>query len=231
MKILKNEKGVALIMVLILSAITLAMIAGLLYFVITGTKISGMEKRYKTALEASTGGADISYDLIETRGTPLDLNTFIGDINALSPVVTTTLPTSTCQPVAAGVVAACDALEEYDPNPPPYTGLETKLKLPTICWSGCDSSVSIDPGPPGTYDMRFQLGTAPAPLYNVYVKIVDATYGNSGANPNLVKNNVIKTGSGEIVPVQILYLYTIEVLSQNSVNPLERAKTSVLYGY
>lgn len=67
MKCLKNEKGIALVMVLIFSVIALAIMAGLIYMVTSGTQISGMEKRYKTALEAGYGGADVQYQIIALR--------------------------------------------------------------------------------------------------------------------------------------------------------------------
>ena len=70
MKLLKNEKGIALVMVLILSAISLAIMAGLLYMVVSGTQISGMQKRYNTALEAGLGGVDVTYQLLAARGDP-----------------------------------------------------------------------------------------------------------------------------------------------------------------
>ena len=66
-----NEKGIALVMVLILAAIALAIMAGLIYMITAGTQISGMQKRYKTALDAGFGGTDVSYQLISARGDPL----------------------------------------------------------------------------------------------------------------------------------------------------------------
>ena len=65
--VLSNEKGIALVMILILSAIALAIMAGLIYMITAGTQISGMQKRYKTALEAGKGGTDITYQLIAAR--------------------------------------------------------------------------------------------------------------------------------------------------------------------
>ena len=59
--IFSNERGIALVMVLILSAIALAIMAALIYMITVGTQASGMQKRYRTALEAGKGGADISY--------------------------------------------------------------------------------------------------------------------------------------------------------------------------
>ena len=61
-----NEKGIALVVTLILGVIALAFIGALLYFLTSGTKISGTEKRYYTALEAAKGGADlIIADILE----------------------------------------------------------------------------------------------------------------------------------------------------------------------
>ena len=65
-----NEKGIALAIVLILSAICLAVMAGLLYMLTAGTQISGMQKRYRTAVEAGIGGVDITYQVIQARGNP-----------------------------------------------------------------------------------------------------------------------------------------------------------------
>lgn len=64
----RNEKGIALVMVLLLSVIALAIMAGLIYMLTAGTQISGMQKRYRTAQEAGLGGAAISYEFIATRG-------------------------------------------------------------------------------------------------------------------------------------------------------------------
>ncbi|MEW6713988.1 MAG: hypothetical protein AB1306_02700 [Nitrospirota bacterium] len=227
MKILNNEKGIALFMVLVLSVIMLSITAAVLYMVTEGTKSSGREKRYKTAIEAGLGGLDISYELIGTRGDTANLvNVVLAGRNA---VVSTP---AECVPSA---VAACVALDDYSAG---YTGLATKLRLPTSigtagdsCWSGCDSTLPIDPDVPATYDMSFQLGAAPDPVYDVFVKIVDTTIGNSAPSTGLVKTGVVLTNSGEITVPKINYLYTIEVLSQDAANPDERARASVLYGY
>ena len=67
-----GQQGIALVMILILAAIALAIMAGLIYMITAGTQISGMQKRYKTALDAGFGGADITFQLIAARGDPFD---------------------------------------------------------------------------------------------------------------------------------------------------------------
>ena len=69
MKILRNEKGFALAFVLILAAIALVMTLGMLFMVSRGSYVSGQQKRYRTAVEASRGGAEAILEVIATRGT------------------------------------------------------------------------------------------------------------------------------------------------------------------
>jgi len=57
MKILRNEKGFALVFVMILAVIALMMTLAMLLMVSRGSYVSGQQKRYRTALEASRGGA------------------------------------------------------------------------------------------------------------------------------------------------------------------------------
>ena len=194
-----NEKGIALVMVLILSAIALAIMAALVYMLTSGTQISGMQKRYRTALEAGVGGADVTFQLIAARGDPgIPLNNFI---------------------ITASSVGG-------------YNCLTDKLNNSTSAWNGvCSTSLVIDPTDPATYDMSFELGTPGFPKYKIYSKIVDTVEGNSGGDFGLTKTAVVATGQGEITPMSIPYLYSIEIESQNTVNPAERAKYSILYQY
>jgi hypothetical protein len=68
--ILGNNKGIALVMVLILSLISLAIMSGLIYMVTSGTQVSGIEKRYRSACEAGKSGKEIAYQVIAARGNP-----------------------------------------------------------------------------------------------------------------------------------------------------------------
>jgi len=65
-----GQEGIALVMVLILSAIALAIMAALVYMLTSGTEVSGLQKRYKSASEAGKGGADITYRVIQAAGDP-----------------------------------------------------------------------------------------------------------------------------------------------------------------
>jgi hypothetical protein len=124
-----NERGIALVLVLVVSLIVLAIMSGLIYIVISGTQISGMQKRYKTAQEAASGGADVMFALIESRGNPswpgLLLNINAEDIPVGS---------SNCL-------------------------IEKLNKSTANWNAACDSALSIDILTPTTYDMTFQLGS------------------------------------------------------------------------
>ena len=65
-----NERGIALAVVLILAAISLAIMAALVFMLTSGTQISGAQKRYKTALEAGRAGAEVTLQMIAARGNP-----------------------------------------------------------------------------------------------------------------------------------------------------------------
>jgi hypothetical protein len=67
-KIVDNEKGIALITALVLSFLGMLMIASLLTMVNTGTWLSGSKKRYHLALDAAHGGLEfITKEIIPTE--------------------------------------------------------------------------------------------------------------------------------------------------------------------
>lgn len=192
-----SEKGIALVMVLIISLIILSIMSGLIYILVSGTQVSGMQKRYKTAQEAASGGADVTFALIAARGNPgwagllLSINAEnVGGVNCLS----------------------------------------EKLNKSTANWNvNCNSSLSINSLVATTYDMSFQLGTG-ANTYTVYSKIADTIEGNSSGDIGLTKGGVV-AGTGEIQVQSFPYFYTVEIEAQNTANPAERAKYSLLYEY
>jgi hypothetical protein len=115
-QVLASESGIALAMVLILAAIALAVMAGLVYMLTSGTQISGMQKRYRTAQEAGLGGADITYQLIAARGNPnIPLAGFsipaedVGGVNCLTDKLTKSTEAWN---------AACSDTPAIDPSDP-----------------------------------------------------------------------------------------------------------------
>ena len=68
MKTLRNEKGFAMVFVLILAAISLAMTLAMLMMVSRGSFVSGQQKRFRTAVEAGRGGMEAMFQLISNGG-------------------------------------------------------------------------------------------------------------------------------------------------------------------
>lgn len=68
MKRLGNDRGVALIFVLLLAVVALITTAGLLYILGKGGYLSGQQKRYNTALEAGRGGVQATLQVVADRG-------------------------------------------------------------------------------------------------------------------------------------------------------------------
>ena len=114
MRLRRNDKGIALVMVLVLSTISLLIMAGLIYMLTTGTQVSGLQKRYETAHEAGLGGADVIYQMIAARGDPnIPLTNFlitasnVGGVDCLTPKLN--------QPPSSWPVACSNSLA-VDPN-------------------------------------------------------------------------------------------------------------------
>lgn len=66
---IKNEKGIALVTALILAMISMAIATATIYMVLQSTGISGIEKRYTTALGAAKGGAEVATKVVTYGGT------------------------------------------------------------------------------------------------------------------------------------------------------------------
>ncbi len=211
----RSEKGAVLVVVLVLSAVALMLMTTLIYMITTGTRVSGLQKRYKTALEAGHGAAEIFYQIIALRGQQADLDSFKTTLNSYSLNFDYNNP------------AACTGTS----GGPTYQGIAAKLMTSDTSWdvSGCNRSLNIDPGNPATYDIKAELGTTTK--YNIYAKIVATSDGNSGADTGLLSKGVVSANTGEVTVQSIPYLYTMEVVSENAANPDERAKLSILYQY
>ncbi len=218
MKTIENEKGIAFVMVLILSFISLATMAGLVYMITSGTQISGMQKRYSTATEAGKAGSEIAYQLVSTRGNTAGTNFYTNLAQIFPNPDASGNPPSFYEPPAT-----CTGTDIYGFV---HTGLAAKLNAPFSTWSAnCDSSLTIVTGNTATFDMRFDFGT-----YRLYSKIADTVEGNTGPDLGLVKTGVVPS-RGEDWGKRISFLYTLELHSEDPNTPAERSKLSVLYKY
>ncbi len=220
LSILRSEKGLALVTVLILSLITLAIISTLIYMVIQGTRVSGFYKRYETAREAAIGGAEIGGDLVLNRG-------------AMSIAGLTLLSSST----GAGGFIGCDCGDPDDPDDNQDTlGVRTclcdKLCDSTANWPG---ACSITLNPMDSPDLEFNLaGININTNYLVSVKIVDTIQGNSDVSLSggQLGGTAVVSSSSSVIPAPPMpYLLRVEINSEDTINQLERARLSALYAY
>lgn len=207
MRVIQQEKGIALVMVLVLALISLTLVSGLLYMATIGTQTSGSLRFFRTAEEASVGGVEIAADVVRNRGgTPA---AFAGLANGL---VGTAAGTSS---------ALC---------------FQQKLTLTrTVAnWANCIAGdTSLDPSQ--NPDMRFDLGVPPND-YRVFAKIVDTVQGNSDVGGMVIDGELGGTGvvasmSGIVSPPHNPYLYRIEMHAERVINARERSRTSSLFAY
>lgn len=65
---IRNEKGIALVMVLIFSMIGLAIVSAMLFMLTQETMMSGTNKVYRSADEAGLGGVNVAVDMVQNMG-------------------------------------------------------------------------------------------------------------------------------------------------------------------
>ena len=215
---LRSEKGLALVTVLILSLITLAIISTLIYMVIQGTRVSGSFKRYGTAREAAVGGSELGADFINDRGTMV----IPGLVN---------LPNF------------CDCGDPDDPNDNLYSGApsclcdklcDTAIVYPgaALNWVHCGvDDITLDPTT--NPDIQFTLPGVGGINYQVSVKIVDTIRGNSDLSGESLGGTAVSSSTSGIISAPPLpYLHRVEINSEaTGGNLFERSRLSGLYAY
>ena len=219
MHMVRNERGIALVLVLILSLIALAIVSALLYMATIGTRTSGAEKFYRTADEAAYGGTRIAVDMIITN---FDNAAAGGALSA---------PFSGLPPAGLGTaLSANQACLRQKWSLPPGTGFAN--------WTQCNANerslnATISP------DMTFQLSGATADgmpnPYNVFAKVVDTIEGNTAgvatSESGLSTGGVGGGGASIVTPQRRSWIYRIELEAEDAVNQRERSRYSVLFAH
>lgn len=206
MKLLKDQKGIALVTALMFTLIALVIIIMLLYYVLAGTRMSGAQKRYRNALEASYGGTDFVTKTI----IPRLFNNYSAGKAGLSSDFGTSL----------GLMF-------------PSGTISTKMTTATANWP---TTLSKTLDPKDAPDVTFLLqGPTSGTNFKVYTKIVDTVPGvglidTSGIDYLDAGSGVAGTSSTTQTP-RTPNLYSFEVQGEAAVNPKEKAALSVLYAY
>ncbi len=233
MKRIKNEKGIALVMVLVMALIGLAIVSAMLFMLTQGTQSSSAQKFYRTAEEASYGGMELAVQYLGGRG-----------------IMNLPLLPLTLQGGMAGTAytANCNCVDPYNfnDNIDRMTGARSdrcdKLCNPTSNWPVANrtADTALIPADPANMtawrpDFTYTLGVAPA-TFTVFTKIVDTVQGNSDVGGLVVSGElggagVVASNTGIVNPPHNPYLYRVEIQSQATANPRERARLSLLYAY
>jgi len=226
MKCMNNERGIALVMALVLSLIVLATVSALLYLITQGTVMSGYQKRYQTSLEASRGGADILTKEVFSQAIGQALST------SLLAAAKTSLHSKYSQVSLAFPSTTTTACLQNKLIWSPWFGT-------TPNWTSCGSA-NMTLSPKENPDITFQLsGPTAEENFNVYAKVVDTVGCTSATDcPNtdtsgldLQGQGVAEPGSGMVSPKQVPYMYHLEIQAERASNPDERSNLSVLYAY
>ena len=202
---LADSGGFALITALMFTLISLTIVMCMLYMVTQSTKVSGANKRYKTAIEASYGGAELlAKDIIPF----LMLNS--GNTSTLESLVNTAYNAVIGQNGTSADVAC----------------LQLKLKGPSSTWGTCSST----PSPTDHPDLTYNVLSATGNPYKIFAKIVETKPGNSDTSGLQLQGEGVAEASASITPMHNPYIYRLEVQGEQSATS-ERGNIEVLYAY
>lgn len=205
MKKYKKKEGIAFITALLVAVIGFLVVMVALYIVYRGTEISGIEKKYKTSLEASYGAAEIIGKEIIPSTIGASLSSFRGS-----------LPSDYQNMMTVNVDDTC---------------WSRKLTLDSTQWN-CSSTSTSDLET--TSDIQFNFQGNGLAEFIVSAKVVETLRGNSntsGLNLELEGSGVVEAGSGMLKPIHLPYLYRIEFQGQLEGSTEERANLSSVYEY
>lgn len=204
------NRGVALVSALIVVSVAAGIFVAIMYYAMTGTEISGLQRKYQSSKEASLGAIDImTKDVLPRVISGTDLSAAVTGM-----VLPSVLP-------AIQADATKDAC------------FRAKLTAATSTWPGgtCDS------GPDATVnsDIVFNLkstSTSTRPFV-VSLKIVDNVTGNSDKTGTVLElaSGVVDDASAIIKVQHFPYLYTIVTDARPQNSTTERANIEVLYAY
>ncbi len=205
MKNFLEKKGAALITVVALIVVTSAMVAAVYYFIRRGIEVSGLQKKYQTAREASLGGLDVfTKEILPMAISGTTLANVVASFNTITSAQVQQGATNTC--------------------------FSNKLLLSTASWAGgCSNTLDAKSSP----DIRFVVsGIAPARPFEVYTKIIDTVAGNSSTSGiTLEGQGAAESQTGMITAQHFPYMYRMEVQSERQNDATEKANFTVLYAY
>jgi hypothetical protein len=202
MNLINNQRGIALVTALMFTLISLAIIMTLLYFMTQGIQASASHKRYKTALEASYGGAEIV-------------------LKEVIPQIFQGYSSSQLNTAFSGIGMHIDATTSC---------LKLKLTTPTSKWpSSC--SQTLDPKSSSDLNFTLQAQGASSAPFTVYSKIVDTVTGNTDTSGLQLEGSGVAEAGSIVTPQHFPYFYRVEVQGERSTHATEHANLDIQYAY
>lgn len=206
-----TERGVALVSALIVVSVAAGLFAAIMYFALTGTEISGLQRKYHSSKEASLGAIDVmTKDLLPK---------VLGGTNLSAAV------TALVKPAAVMPAVTADSVKD--------ACFTAKLTTATSSWPGgtCDSGTDATSNPDLVFNLKGKSDqTKP---YVVNMKIIDTVSGNSDKTGVFldVGSGVVDDASSIIRIQHFPFLYTIVTDARQQGSTSERANIEVLYAY
>lgn len=204
---LRNENGIALVTTLMLTLIGLGIILCLLYMITESTKISGTNKRYRSVVTATYGGAEIL-------------------VKDLVPYILKNFESSTL---------ADSLLTDYDGVKLTVSDvdcLKAKITKDTALWSTACASSSTGALPAAdSPDITLNLRGDADNTYMVYAKIVATKSGNTSMSGVALEGSSASETSSSITPQHLPYLYTIDAQGKKNNDNSVTSHIEVLYAY
>ena len=204
MGVFKNNHGIALVTSLMLTLITLVIALSLLIMVTQSINMSGQNKKYRTAVEASYGGAEILVkDFLPTMMQNYSSSTFKNDVQAAFAGVNLQITSD----------AKC---------------LQSKLVNQTASWpSGCSKTLNAKQEP----DIQMTLQATTGNPFVVSSKIVDTVAGNSDTSGFQLEGSGVAESSSLLTPKSLPYVYRLEVQGERLNNSTSQANLEIVYAY
>ena len=204
MQVLNNNKGVALVISLMLTLISLTIVIALLYVVTQGIQVSSQTKRYHTALDASYGGAEIM-------------------VKDIMPVLMQNYLSSSFKATVQTSFAGVSLLMVSD-----STCLQSKIRTNTSAWpTGCSNTSN----PKSSPDLQITLQSASGNPFIVSSKIVDTIAGNSDVSGLQLEGSGTAESSSLLTPQHFPYIYRMDIQGESQNNSTAQANLEVLYAY
>ena len=200
----RMDRGVALISALIVVSVAAGIFAAIMYYAMTGSEISGLQRKYQSSKEASLGAIDVLTKDILPR---------VISGEELSAAVTG--------------MTVHDILPTIQADAARNACFRSKLTSITSAWAGgtCDSGSDATVNSDIIFNLK-STSTSTRPFV-VSMKIIDTVSGNSDTS-----GIVLEVDEKELAKMQHFpFLYTIAADARPQNSTTERANIEVLYAY